>query len=217
MSSLQYRPALRVAAPLLAALLLSPYAAANVAVGGGGSCTGVTESDGTQMVQQAYDDGIYTCGIGSTFVPEALIIGAVDETGATPTCSSTTAGMLYYTGGNIEYCNGTAFSTLGVSLDDIDVQLAAGSAAAPSLTFYSDTNTGIYQASSGGYTINFASDGAEIAAFDSTGDFNLTNAGATSSGAYQINGTTILKFPDLDTSSIAVGASALAAQSATTL
>jgi len=222
MSSLTYRPALRVAPPLLAALLLchAPDAAANNApVGGGNACGGVTEPDGTQMVQQAYDDGIYTCGTGSTFVPEALIVGSVDETGATPTCSSTTAGMLYYTGGTIEYCNGTgpsftSFSS-GQSTTDVDIELAAGSAAAPSLTFYSDTNTGLYQASSSGTTINFASDGAEIAAFDSTGDFNLTNAGATSAGAYQINGTTILKLPDTDTTSIAVGKSALAAQSAT--
>ena len=77
MSSLKYRPALRVAPPLLAALLLlclAPYAAANNAlVGGGNACGGVTEPDGTQMVQQAYDDSIYTCGTGNTFVPEALI------------------------------------------------------------------------------------------------------------------------------------------------
>jgi hypothetical protein len=205
----------------LAALLLvcqAPYVAANVAEGGGGSCTGVTESDGTQMLQQAYDDGLYTCS-GGTYVPEALIVGGVTDTGATPSCSSTTAGMLYYTGGTIEYCNGTSFTSFssGESTTDVDIELAAGSAAAPSLTFTSDTNTGIYQASSGSYTINFASAGAEIAAFDSTGDFNLTNAGATSSGAYQINGATILKFPDQDTTSIAVGKNALAIQSATSL
>src|ERR1039458_5356195 len=221
MSRLNDRSALRVAPLFLAALLLvcqAPYVAANVAEGGGGSCTGVTESDGTQMLQQAYDDGLYTCS-GGTYVPEALIVGGVTDTGATPSCSSTTAGMLYYTGGTIEYCNGTSFTSFssGESTTDVDIELAAGSAAAPSLTFTSDTNTGIYQASSGSYTINFASAGAEIAAFDSTGDFNLTNAGATSAGAYQINGTTILKFPDQDTLSIAVGASALAAQSATGL
>jgi hypothetical protein len=188
-------------------------------VGGGNACGGVTEPDGTQMVQQAYDDGIYTCGTSSTFVPEALIVGAVDDTGATPTCSSTIAGMLEYTGGTIEYCNGSSFTSFssGQSTTDIDIELAAGSAAAPSLTFTSDTNTGLYQASSSGTTINFASDGAEIAAFDSTGDFNLTNAGATSAGVYKLNGTTILKFPDKDTTSIAVGYVALATQSATSL
>src|ERR1039458_4567509 len=104
MSRLNDRSALRVAPLFLAALLLvcqAPYVAANVAEGGGGSCTGVTESDGTQMLQQAYDDGLYTCS-GGTYVPEALIVGGVTDTGATPSCSSTTAGMLYYTGGTIE-------------------------------------------------------------------------------------------------------------------
>ena len=101
----------------------------------------------------------------------------------------------------------------GGNLNNVTVELAAGSISAPSLTFYGDTVTGLYQAASN--TINFTSNSAEVAAFDTTGDFNLTNATATSAGKYQINGTTILAFPDKDTTSIAVGDGALADQNAT--
>jgi hypothetical protein len=101
------------------------------------------------------------------------------------------------------------------NLNNVDVQLAAGSAAAPSLSFNSDTTTGLYEASSASHTINFASNGAEIAAFDSTGDFNLTNAGGTSAGGYQINGNTIMALPvsGTDTSSVAIGTNADPVQS----
>jgi len=213
----------RAVTALGAAILLcqAPYAAANNAlVGGGGSCTGVTETDGTQMVQQAYDDGIYTCGTGSTFVPEALIVGSVTDTGVAPTCSSTTAGMLYYTGGIIEYCNGTSFAsfstdltgTIGASGSGLTVELAAGSAAAPSLTFNEDTTTGLYQVGTSDYLF-VTTGGAERAAFDNAGNFDITNASNASTGAYQINGSTILAVPIaagfVDTSSTAVGSGAL--------
>jgi hypothetical protein len=46
-----------------------PEAAANVAVGGGGTCTTVSNAydDASQVFQEAYDDGIYTCGSGNTY------------------------------------------------------------------------------------------------------------------------------------------------------
>jgi hypothetical protein len=207
---------------LLAALLLSlaPHSAhaqgVNPTIGGGGACTGGLLSDGTtQGTQIALNDGLYTC-VSSAWVPETLTVGSVLQSGAAPTCSAATAGMLEYTAGTIEYCNGTSFTTFSAGgLNNVDIELAAGTAAAPSLSFFADTATGLYQASSASHTLNFASNGAEVAAFDSTGDFNLTNAGATGVGAYQINGTAVLALPDKDTTSIAVGASALAAQSAT--
>jgi hypothetical protein len=103
------------------------------------------------------------------------------------------------------------------AMAQVNVDLNAGAASAPSLTFYNDTTTGLYQASSGSHTLNFSSDAAEVAAFNSSGDFNLTNAGGTSLGGFQINGATVLGLPDGDTTSIAVGESALVDQSMTSL
>ena len=129
-------------------------------------------------------------------------------------CTTAKTGELIYTGTTWEYCTGSAWTNFGsgIALNNIDVELAAGSATAPSLSFYSDTNTGMYQASSGSYTINFTSNGTEIAAFDSSGDFNLTNTGGY---GYEINGTKVLWLPDNDTTSIAVGEGALHAQNTT--
>ena len=129
-----------------------------------------------------------------------------DSTYTLPTAAPSTSGYVL---------SGTSAGVLSWvaqsgNLNNVDVELAAGSAAAPSLSFYADTNTGLYQASS--HTINFSTNGTEVAAFDTTGDFNLTNGvGGTGTGAYQINNTTILALPDsgLDTSSIAVGDGAL--------
>jgi len=131
-------------------------------------------------------------------------------------CTTAKTGELIYTGSTWEYCTGSAWTNFGsgIALDNINVELAAGSAAAPSLSFYSDTTTGLYQASSASHTLNFASGGAEVAAFDSTGDFNLTNTGGY---GYEINGAKILYFPDNDTSSVALGEWALASQSSTGL
>jgi hypothetical protein len=93
----------------------------------------------------------------------------------------------------------------------VNVDLNAGTASAPSLYFNADTTTGLWQASSSNHTLNFSTDGAEVAAFDKYGNFNLFN----STTGYQIGALTVLDFPDGDTSSIAVGASALAAQNTT--
>lgn len=91
------------------------------------------------------------------------------------------------------------------------VPLGAGSAFAPSLYFTADSTTGLWQASSGSHTLNFSTNGAEVAAFDQYGNFDLYN----SATGYQIDAITVLMFPDTDTTSIAVGDGALAAQSAT--
>jgi hypothetical protein len=98
------------------------------------------------------------------------------------------------------------------NLNDVDIELAAGTAASPSLTFYEDTRTGLYQGGTSDYLF-VTTGGVESAAFDNSGNFDLNNGSNSSAGGYQINGETILTLPDKDTSSIAVGESALAAQS----
>jgi hypothetical protein len=62
----------------------------------------------------------------------------------------------------------------GGTLDDVNVELAASTAQAPSLTFQEDTTSGLYQASAG--MLNFTTGEAQRAAFDSSGTFNLIMA-----------------------------------------
>jgi hypothetical protein len=193
-----------------------PAYAGNAPVGGGGSCSYSLAFDSSVGQQQAYNNGLYTClSASSEWTPEALYIGNTLASGSAAACtSSADAGLLEYTGAHIWYCNGTNFVNVTTgSLINVDIQLAAGTAAAPSLSFYEDTTSGIYQAAS--HTLNFATDGAEVANFDSTGDFNLTNAGATGTGKYEINNNNVLALPDKVTTSIAVGPSALTSQNAT--
>src|ERR1017187_6758755 len=113
------RPLSLYSLPLLLLLLLSPslaFAQANPTVGGGGACTGFVDSDTTtQGAQLAANDGLYTCQ-SSLWVPETLVVGSVTQSGAVPTCGAATAGMLYYTGGTVEFCNGTSFTTFGSSV-----------------------------------------------------------------------------------------------------
>ncbi len=206
-----------MAALLLLCLPPYPAFAQNAPVGGGGSCTQSLEPDGTVGQQQAYDNGLYTCLSGGTWTPEALIVGSTLASGSAATCNSTNAGMLEYTGGTIEYCNGTSFTAFGSSnpgsgtiggTSGVLVELTAGSAAAPSLTFYADTQTGIYQPSTS--TMAITTTGTERAVFDGSGNFNLLGVGA----AYEIDSDKLLYLPDSDTTSLAVGIGALAAQSA---
>ena len=98
-------------------------------MGGGGACTGWVASDTTtQGAQLAENDGLYTCQ-SSAWVPETLVVGSVLQNGAAPTCSSATAGMLYYTGGTVEYCNGTTFTSFaaGASVALSSITAAVGS------------------------------------------------------------------------------------------
>src|SRR5271163_784880 len=102
--------------------------------------------------------------------------------------------------------NGTSFTDLGSggTLDDVDIELADGTAAAPSLTFYADTQTGLYQGTVS--TLEFTTAGTERAAFDASGNFNLVGA----TGAYESNANPVLFAPNADTAtSIAVGIGAL--------
>jgi hypothetical protein len=67
--------------------------------------------------------------------------------------------------------SGTLVTTAGGST----VPFALGSAASPSITFTGDTNTGIF--SPGADTIGFAEGGAEVARFDSSGNFGIGTTG----------------------------------------
>ena len=92
----------------------------------------------------------------------------------------------------------------GGSLNNVDIQLAAGTAAAPSLTFYADTQTGLYQGTFS--TLDVTTAGVERAVFDGSGNFDLTGT----TGAYEINANPVLVAPSADTAtSIAVGIGAL--------
>jgi hypothetical protein len=102
--------------------------------------------------------------------------------------------------------------------------LADGSAAAPSLSFTADTNTGLFRA--GTDALGFATAGTEamrITATNSVG-INTTLPSqalgvkgnidiATATGSFMINGDTVLARPAGDISSIAAGVFALASQS----
>jgi hypothetical protein len=189
-------------------------------VGGGGSCNQSLEPDGTVAQQQAYANGLYTCLSGGTWTPEALIIGSTLASGSAATCNSTNAGMLEYTGGVFEYCNGTSFTafstsnptagTIGAS-SGVLVDLTAGTQQLPSLTFQEDTTTGLYQPSS--HTMAVTTAGTERSVFDGSGNFNLLGPTA----AYEIDSNKVLALPAADTVlSLAIGDNALASASAAT-
>lgn len=64
-------------------------------------------------------------GIGTTSPTVSLtVVGEVQVSNSGVSCSSTTAGAIRYTSGNLQYCNGTAFTSLvsgttGLTLDNI--------------------------------------------------------------------------------------------------
>jgi trimeric autotransporter adhesin len=205
---------------LLLCLTAHPAHAQNAPVGGGGSCSYSLEPDGTVAQQQAFDDGLYTCLCSnSTWTPEAFIVGSTLASGAAATCNATNAGMLEYTGGVIEYCNGTSFSstgnptagTIGAS-SGVLVELTQGTQQLPSLTFKEDTTTGIYQPAYTSHNMAVTTAGTERVLFDSSGNFNLLGAAA----AYEINSTPVLDLPAADTTySLAVGVNVLSSDSST--
>jgi trimeric autotransporter adhesin len=208
---------MKTATALLLFLLCAPHPvhAGNAPVGGGGSCSYSLAFDGTVGQQQAYDNGLYTCLSGGTWAAQGFIVGNTLASGTSATTSCTTAyhGMLEYTSGAFEYCTGTtwtAFSsytpvsgTVGDGTGVI-VELSAGTAAAPSLTFHTDTTTGLYQPTT--HTMAVTTAGTERVAFDSSGDFNLVGAHAQ----YQLDSNPILTVPAADTVySLAIGNDAL--------
>jgi hypothetical protein len=99
-----------------------------------------------------------------------VTLQAPDVSGSTVLTLPTTSGTIVTTGG-------------GAS-----VPFAAGSAASPSITFTGDTNTGIF--SPGADTIGFAEGGAEIARFDSSGNFGIgvTSVSSGLSGSARVLG-----------------------------
>jgi hypothetical protein len=210
---------------------LSPsqaHAQANPTVGGGGACPDGAAYTPGGYAQIPVNDGIYTCSSGA-WAPEALVVGSVDRTGAAPTCGSSTAGMLYYTGGTVEYCNGSSFTSFGSG-----VALSAITAAAGANTIASGSNAQVWNWALGATTntgITFgetthATAGSKIVnittlATSTAVPLTITNGGASafainmSAGGLAIGGTNVIDLPDADTSSIAAGEGALANQDAT--
>ena len=118
---LRRRPITFAALAVLAVSMLSAGRAFAVGstppVGGGGACTYVVETDPVSSItyqgeQIAINDGLYTCNSSNTYVPEGVMVGSVDQTGSALTCSTTTAGVIEYTGGSFLGCNGTTFGSL---------------------------------------------------------------------------------------------------------
>jgi trimeric autotransporter adhesin len=202
---------------LLLFCLLSPHPAAAQTAGGACATTGI-ETAGEEGVMVCNSSDVWELAMSwsATSSYGYIVPNIGNDTGS---CTTAKTGELIYNGTAFEYCSGTTWTSFGTNLNNIDVELAAGSAAAPSLSFFADTTTGLYQASSGSHTLNFASAGAEVAAFDSTGDFNLTNAGGTSAGGYQINGNTVVWVPSIAADptggSLAIGSGVLTGDSHT--
>jgi trimeric autotransporter adhesin len=225
--------------PLLLLLLSLPhpaFAQANPTIGGGGACTGFTDSDTTtQGAQLAANDGLYTCS-GSVWTPETLVVGSVLQSGAAPTCSSATAGMLYYTAGTVEFCNGSSFTSFAAGAS---VALSNITAATGTNTLSSGSNAQVWNwslggtgataitfgeaahATSGGQIVNITTLASSTAVplTIQNGETATTNPISINmtAGALAIGGVNVLELPYADTSSIAVGENALQAQSVTGL
>jgi hypothetical protein len=214
----------------------SAHAQANPTIGGGGACTGWVASDTTtEGAQLAENDGLYTCQ-SSAWVPETLVVGSVTQSGAVPTCGAATAGMLYYTGGTVEFCNGSSFTTFSagasVALSNI---LAAGSANTIANTTYAQVwnwalgatgNTAFTFGETSASTASAKLVNISTAGGSDTVPLTITNGATLSNSTISINmtegglgigGTSVLFLPDADTSSIAVGEGALTSQSSTSL
>jgi hypothetical protein len=162
----------------------------NPPVGGGGTCTQTTASGGYQAIQWAFNNGLYGCSSGSVWVPEALLVGSSMGDGTSASCNSTNAGMVEYLSGNLQVCNGSTWTSLaGGNNSGTQYQIA----------YYATTGTQI--------------SGDSHITTDSSNDLNLT------AGAYELQGVAVLNYPysNTDTTSIAVGNSALTSQSANTL
>jgi hypothetical protein len=134
------------------------------------------------------------------------------------TCSSGFAGSLRYNSGDLglEYCNGTGWVGLTTTAagsgviggtSGVTLKLANGTAAAPSLTFYNESNTGMYYVASN--TINWTVNGTLKATIDANAHLNIV-------GYYGIGGNAIVRVPSADTAnSIAIGWNTLSSGSLT--
>lgn len=139
---------------LLLYLYFLPLAyAGNPPVGGGGSCDRSLASDGSVGQQQAYNNGLYTCLGSSTWGAGALILGSVLQDGSSPTCNATNAGMLKYSSGVVQLCNGASWGNVGASVSGSDTQVMFNdggvTAGNTNLTFTKATSTLMVGAASG--------------------------------------------------------------------
>ena len=101
------------------------------------------------------------------------------------TIQSTTSNVFFQNSVGTEYAR---FDSTGVFQLANPSSFAAGTAAAPSITATGDTNTGIFFPAAD--TIGFSEGGAEIARFDSSGNFGLgvTPSASSISGTLQLKG-----------------------------
>ncbi|MBI2233539.1 MAG: tail fiber domain-containing protein [Micavibrio aeruginosavorus] len=103
-------------------------------VGGGGTCVGMTNEEGFQGQQSASNNGLYLCS-GGVWVQQPLILGTTAAA-----CSATWAGGIRYSGGAIQYCNGTSWANIGggggtPAGADREIQFNSGGAFGSSSTF----------------------------------------------------------------------------------
>jgi hypothetical protein len=177
------------------------FAGGNAPVGGGGSCSGMTEPDSTQGQQQAYDDGLYTCTSGA-WAPEAFIVGSVLQNGSSASCNSTNAGMLEWNGSAFQGCNGSTWLSLGAGGGTISLGTST-SATNPQRT--SEAGTGLFSANSGqvSVAVSISGTGTDVADYASTG-LNLPVA----TESYKINGVNAI-WQDNTNFNTAVGDTAL--------
>jgi hypothetical protein len=102
-----------------------------------------------------------------TFQKAPLFIGAVTSPPySATTCGSSKAGMIQYTGGNLELCNGIAWTNLLTNGGTSTLSLGT-SLTALNPTRSGDTTTGLYSANAG--EVDVAGSGVQTAAFTGTG------------------------------------------------
>ena len=151
--------------------------------------TGLTVSKG---------EGLYLMGSTSGYV--GFVSAATDTANVAYTLPPAAPGTNGYVLSSSTTGTLTWIAPASTSLDDVDIELADGTAAAPSLTFYADTQTGLYQGTAS--TLEITTAGTERAVFDASGNFNLVGA----TRAYGIAGNPILYTPAADIAySLAIG------------
>jgi hypothetical protein len=177
-------------------------AAGNAPVGGGGSCNTTTEPDGTQGVQQAYDNGLYTCS-SSAWVAEALILGSALQDGTTAACNATNTGMIEWNGSAFQGCNGTSWASLGGGGSSTITLGTSAATTNPQRSGQADT--GLFSATSAtvSVAVDISGTGTDEADFASTG-LNLPVA----TESYRIGGNNAV-WQDTTNFNVAVGKTAM--------
>lgn len=141
--------------------------------------TGALISSETVVVPQAVQVYYIT---NSTTGAHTFTVKTAAAGGATVTITQNASAVVYCDGTNIINCN-----TSGVTVNS--VSLAAGSVGAPSLSFAAESNTGIYQPTTGQMAVTIS--GSQVALFTASG-LNNCAVGATtaSTGAFTTLSTT---------------------------